>query len=77
MDQVEVIAVASACFGFGVGYLLAYKLTKGDLIREITSRIDALRKAGSIVAGLNSGKVEWAPVDTLLRQFPGQKDHKR
>lgn len=77
MDQVEVIAAASGAFGFGVGYLLAYWLAKRDMLREVTMRVNALRKIGTDVAHLRDGQVPWSAIDANLRKFPGQKEYKR
>jgi hypothetical protein len=76
MDQVEIIAAASGAFGFGVGYLLAYTLTRRDVIRDVTMRIDAMRRTGVIVAENNKGQVPWSAVESNLRRFPGQRGNR-
>jgi hypothetical protein len=73
MDQVQIIAAASCAAGFGVGYLLAYYLTRKDLIRDVTMRIEAMHKVGRPMADMRNGQVPWAAIEKLLSAFPGQK----
>ena len=75
MDQVEIIAAASGAFGFGVGYLLAYILTRRDVIRDVTMHVDSMRKVGQVVADANKGQVPWSSIDANLRRFPGQEGY--
>ena len=73
MDQVEIIAAASGAFGFGVGYLLAYTLTRRDVIRDVTMHVESVRMIGRGVAKAGDGTVPWTAMERSLSEFPGQK----
>lgn len=77
MDSVQIIALASAIFGFGVGYVLAYILTRRDLIGDVTMRINVMRRWGPMVADANKGEVPWSAIEARLVEFPGQERSNR